>query len=69
MGQGTKNKTIFNHLLQLPWLLDESVCNVFPSSFYYSIQIKCIVFIVTVKIPKHERSIYSSSFYGQLLNY
>ena len=69
MGQRTKNKTVFNHLLQLPWLLDGSVRNVFASSFQYSIQIRCIVFIVTAKIPECKGSISSSSFYGQYLNY
>ena len=55
-----------NHLLKLPWLLDGSVRNVFPSSLYCSIQIRCIVFIVSAKIPEGEGSILSPSFYGQL---
>ena len=40
-----KIKLFLNLLLKLPWLLDGSVLNVFPSSFYCSILIRCIVFI------------------------
>ena len=45
-----KLKMFLNHLLKLLWLLDESVRNVFPSSFYSSIQTRCIGFIASAKI-------------------
>ena len=64
-----KMKLFFNHLLKLPWLLDRSARNVFPSSLYCSIQIRCIVFIGSAKIPKREGRISSSRFYGQLPHY
>ena len=58
-----KTKLLLNNLLKLSWLLDGSVRNVFPSSFYCSILDKCI--IASAKIPEHEWSIWSSSFYWQ----
>ena len=58
-----KTKLLLNNLLKLPWLLDGSVRNVFPSSFYCSILDKCIVFIASAKIPEREWSNWSSSFY------
>ena len=45
-----KIKLFLNYLLKLPWLLDGSVHNVFPSSFYCSILIRCIVFIASATI-------------------
>ena len=69
MGQGNKIKPFLNYLLKLPWLLDGSVCNVFPSSFYASILIRCIVFIVSAKIQEHEGNTLLSSFYAQLSDY
>ena len=67
MGQGNKIKPFLNYLLKLPWLLDGSVCNVFPSSFYASIL--SIVFIASAKIREREGNIYPFSFYGQLSDY
>ena len=55
-----------NCLEKLPWLLDESVPNLFPSSCFFSILISSIVFIALAKIPEREGSILSSSFYRQL---
>ena len=54
VGQGNKNKTSFKQLLKLPWLLDGSVRNVLPSSFYCLILIRCIVFIASAKISERE---------------
>ena len=45
-----KIKLFLNYLLKLPWLFDESVRNVFPSSFCCSILIRCIVFIASATI-------------------
>ena len=42
-----KTKLFLNCLLKLPWLLEGSVRNVFPSSFCYLILIRCIVFTAT----------------------
>ena len=51
--------------MKLPWLLDGSVRNVFPSSLYCLILIRCIVFIASAKIRERE----GNSFYGQLPDY
>ena len=51
--------------MKLPWLLDRSVRNVFPSSLYCLILIRCIVFIASAKIRERE----GNSFYGQLPDY
>ena len=64
-----KIKLILKYLLKLSWLSDGSVSNVFPSSFYCSILIRCIAFIASAKIPGCDGNILSSSFYGQLPNY
>ena len=45
-----KIKLFLNYLLKLHWLLYGSVRNVFVSSFYCSILIRCIVFITSAKI-------------------
>ena len=45
-----KIKLLLNYLLKLPWLLDGSARNVFPSSFYCSILIRCIIFIASATI-------------------
>ena len=60
--QEVKIKLFLNYLLKLPWLLDGSVHNVFPSLFYFSILIRCTVFIGSAKIPEREGSISPSSF-------
>ena len=44
-----KTKLFLNYLLKLHWLLDGSVRNVFLSSFYCSILIRCIVFITKIR--------------------
>ena len=69
MDRRSKNKTLFNYLLQLSWLLEGSIRNAFPSSFYCSIIIRCIVFIALAKIREHKGCISPSNFYGQLPNY
>ena len=58
-----KTKLFLNYLLKMPWLLDESVRNVFPSSFYCLILIRCTVFTASTKIPESGGSISPSSFY------
>ena len=52
-----KTKLFLNYLLKLPWLLERSVCNVFPSWFYCSILIRCIVFITSSTISGVRESI------------
>ena len=52
LGQRSKAKLFLNHLLKFSWLLDGSVRNIFPSSFYCSILIRCFVFIASAKIQK-----------------
>ena len=64
-----KLKLFLNYLFKLPWLLDGSVRNVFPSSFDCSILIRCIAFIASDKIPERNGSISPCSFYGQWPNY
>ena len=64
-----KIKLFLSYLLKLPWLLYGSVHNVFPSPFYFSILIGCIVFIGLAKISEREGSISPYSFYGQLPDY
>ena len=49
-----KIKLFLYHLLKLFWLLDWSVRNVFLSSFYCSILIRCTWFIVSAKIRERE---------------
>ena len=61
-----KTKLFLNYLFKMPWLLDKSVRNVFPSSFYCLILIRCTVFIAPTKIPESGGSISPSSFYWQL---
>ena len=67
--KGVKIKLFLNYLLKLPWLLDGSVQNVFPSPFYFLVLIRCIVFLGSAKIPEREGSISPTSFYGQLPSY
>ena len=55
---------LLNYLLNLSWLLDGSVCKVFPSLFYCSILIRCIVHIAPAEIREREGSILPSGFYG-----
>ena len=52
-----KIKLFLNYLMKLPWLLDGSVYNVFPSPFHCSILIKCTAFIALAKIPEREVAI------------
>ena len=47
IGQASKNKTVLfktvlNYLLKLPWLLDGSAWNAFPSPFYCSMWVHCV---------------------------
>ena len=63
-----KIKLFLNYLLKLLWLLDGSVCNAFPSPFYCSILIRCIVFIGSAKIPELEGSMSPSRFFGNYLS-
>ena len=49
-----KIKLSLNYPLRLPWLLDRSACNVFPSSFYCLILIRYVEFIASAKIQEHE---------------
>ena len=51
-----KLKLFLNYLFKLPWLLDGSVRNIFPSSFDCSILIRCIAFIASDKIPERNGS-------------
>ena len=64
-----KIKLFLNYLLKLSWLLDRSARNLFPSPFYCSILIRCIVFIALAKILERKGSILPASFYGQLTDY
>ena len=51
-----KIKRSLNYLLKLPWLLDGSAHNVFPSLFYCLILIRYIVFIALAKISERKES-------------
>ena len=57
------------YVLKLPWLLDGSVRNIFPSLFYCSILNRCTVFVTSAKIREGKGSISPSSFYWQFPNY
>ena len=60
---------LFKLLVEVTLVIGRVVRNVFLSPFYCSILIRCVVFIASDKIPEHEGSILSSSFYGQLTDH
>ena len=57
-------QVFLNYLLKLLCLLDESVCDVFPSSFYCLILFRCILFIASAKIQERKGSICHPAFIG-----
>ena len=69
MGQGSKNKTIFKLPIEITLVIKWVSTYVFPSLFYFSMLIRCIVFIGSAKIPESKGSILPTRFYGQLPDY
>ena len=66
MGQGSKNETVF----KLPVEMTLIIGQVSISFFMLLLDtIRCIMFITSAKIPKHEGSISPFNCYGQLADY
>ena len=62
MGQGSKNETVF----KLPVEMTLIIGRVSISFFILLLDtIRCIIFITSAKIPKHEGSTSPFNFYGQ----
>ena len=69
MIQGNKYETVFKLPIENILVIGRISTNVFPSPFYCSILIRCIVFFASAKLPEREGSISPSIFLRQLLDY